>query len=346
MEYVIKWMENHGLPVYVKSVGIMSLLLNQIILNIHVLIIGGIVQIKNVSIIRMENIQEIWKNLIRLSMYKIYPKNIRLPQYTKIIYIKKESNNVKTIFFKLNCIEKIIPGQYFLIYVFNYLKQEEKEWIPISISYVNKINNVFGISIKNIGVTTNALCIHNKDDEIGIMGPFGNGFDVNDIVKYNKIAIIAGGIGIAPIRGLLTTIKDNFINIDLFYGVKDRNQLCFIDYLKNNITNLFLFIDNENKNLIELFEKKIIKCNYDYVISVGPELMMKKILDLCNKYNIKLQVSLERYIKCSRGICGQCVINNKRICIDGPIFNKSILNKLSDFGKYYMNICGEHKLIK
>ena len=279
-----------------------------------------------------------------IKMFKTYPLNIRLPQYTKIIYIKKESCDVKTIFFKLKCIRNITPGQYFLIYVFNHLNEEEIEWVPISVSYINKNNNVFGMSIKNVGITTNALHMHNKNDEIGIMGPFGNGFDLNDIVKYNKIALVAGGIGIAPIRGLFAKIKNNFINIDIFYGSKNRDQLCFINYLRNNSTNLYTFIDSEHKNnIIKSFENKIIQYNYNYIMSVGPELMMKKVLDLCNKYNIELQVSLERYIKCSRGICGQCAIGDKCVCTNGPVFNKLELNKLTDFGKYYTSICGERK---
>jgi len=78
----------------------------------------------------------------------------------------------------------------------------------------------------------------------------------------------------------------------------------------------------------------------------GPELMMKKILDISNKYNIPLQASIERYIKCGRGLCGQYAIDNKLSCKDGPVFSSLILNKLSDFGNFAMDEAGEHRSVK
>ena len=62
--------------------------------------------------------------------------------------------------------------------------------------------------------------------------------------------------------------------------------------------------------------------------------MMKKILDICNKYKIEYEASLERFMGCGFGVCGKCMINDKIICIDGPIFNSKQLSKMSEFGSY------------
>ena len=74
-------------------------------------------------------------------------------------------------------------------------------------------------------------------------------------------------------------------------------------------------------------ERLIYRCYF-------PTIMMKKTLDLCNKYKIECESSLERVMKCSLGICGSCMINGKLVCRDGPIFNSKQLNKLSEFGNF------------
>ena len=59
------------------------------------------------------------------------------------------------------------------------------------------------------------------------------------------------------------------------------------------------------------------------VYTCGPEIMMKKILDICNKYKIKCEESLERIMKCGFGVCGACMCNDKLVCKDGPVFTRA-----------------------
>ena len=61
---------------------------------------------------------------------------------------------------------------------------------------------------------------------------------------------------------------------------------------------------------------------------------MKKIFDICKKYKVECEVSLERYMKCGFGICGACMVNDKVVCMDGPIFNSSQLSKMPEFGEF------------
>jgi len=277
-------------------------------------------------------------------MVKQFNKNFRLPQYIAIKSIKKESSNIITLFFEYKEIINIIkPGQFFLIYVFNYLAEDKTEWIPISISHIDIINNIIGISVKKRGETTTALYNHIINDKIGLLGPFGNGINVKNLFNYNNILFICGGIGIAPILPLFNILQNNTI----LYCMKTVKDLCFINQINKTTNYLYTFIDTEIKkekdSMLNIAEEKISSKNYNLVITIGPELMMKKILDLCNKYSIDILASVERYMKCGRGICGQCVINDKCVCTDGPVFNKLELNKLTDLGKYYTSTCGERK---
>ena len=68
------------------------------------------------------------------------------------------------------------------------------------------------------------------------------------------------------------------------------------------------------------------------VYTCGPEIMMKKVFDICQKYKVELEASLERYMACGFGICGKCMVNDQIVCIDGPIFNSKQLGRMPEFG--------------
>ncbi|MCX6671860.1 MAG: dihydroorotate dehydrogenase electron transfer subunit, partial [Euryarchaeota archaeon] len=75
------------------------------------------------------------------------------------------------------------------------------------------------------------------------------------------------------------------------------------------------------------------------VYSCGPERMMSSLLSFCK--TLPFQASLERYMKCAIGICGQCCVGNGlRVCLDGPIFDGVTLKKVEDFGVYRRDAAG------
>jgi dihydroorotate dehydrogenase electron transfer subunit len=69
------------------------------------------------------------------------------------------------------------------------------------------------------------------------------------------------------------------------------------------------------------------------IIACGPEVMLFFLLKYCNEADIQCQMSLERYMKCGCGVCGACMINEHRVCKDGPVFTREQINGMSDFGK-------------
>mgnify|MGYP001573243476 FL=1 len=70
------------------------------------------------------------------------------------------------------------------------------------------------------------------------------------------------------------------------------------------------------------------------VYTCGREIMMKRVFEICKKHKRECEASLERMMKCGFGICGACMINDRIVCMDGPIFNSKQLSKLSEFGKF------------
>jgi len=84
----------------------------------------------------------------------------------------------------------------------------------------------------------------------------------------------------------------------------------------------------------------IVTGEFTNVLTCGPEIMMKKIFDISE--NVKFQASLERYMKCGIGLCGQCCVGEGlRVCKEGPIFNYNDLKKIKDFGIYKRDASGK-----
>ena len=74
----------------------------------------------------------------------------------------------------------------------------------------------------------------------------------------------------------------------------------------------------------------------------GPEMMEKAVLDLANKYDVECEISIERYMKCGFGICGQCTVDpiGIRMCVEGPVVNRETANQITEFGKYHRDKSG------
>ena len=76
---------------------------------------------------------------------------------------------------------------------------------------------------------------------------------------------------------------------------------------------------------------------------MGPEIMEMKVAEICYKNNIPFEVSLERYMKCGFGICGQCCVDpvGWRMCVEGPVIDGEKLKKITEFGKYHRTASGK-----
>jgi dihydroorotate dehydrogenase electron transfer subunit len=126
-------------------------------------------------------------------------------------------------------------------------------------------------------------------------------------------------------------------------GVKTKNELFFEDRLRRCGATVLVSTDDGSKGYkgfaSDLAKEILTKESVDAVYTCGPELMMKTLLSACR--TIPFQASLERYMKCSMGICGQCCVGKGlRVCVDGPIFDGKTLQKIEDFGVYRRDAAG------
>jgi dihydroorotate dehydrogenase electron transfer subunit len=251
------------------------------------------------------------------------------PKIKKIIDIKNENKYVKTIYFENK--QEINPGQFFMIWI------PSVDEIPMSVSYIDK--NVNAITFRKIGDATKALFNYKIGDYIGIRGPYGNGFKINN----KKILFIGGGTGLATLAPAIENAYNNDIECTALLGFKNKDEIFFESRI-NKLVNCIYFSTNDGSkgfhgNASDFAKKIFLKEKIDSVLTCGPELMMKKLYDLFKGQ--KFQASLERYMKCAVGICGQCCIGDGlRVCLEGPVFDSKNLERIKDFGKFKRNPAG------
>ena len=258
--------------------------------------------------------------------------------YLTISKIQKENEFVKTFYF--NHALKSKPGQFVMLWIPGI---DQK---PFSIAYDD--GKTFGLTIFKRGPLTEKLFEMNIGDRVGISGPYGTSFSVLSNTHY---IMVAGGYGAAPLGFLADQIsKDKKNKIDFIAGARSAKNLLFEERL-SKILNLTLYIatDDGSKGykgfVTDLLEKKIREIRDTksvVVVTCGPEPMQKKILDICNEYNVECEVSIERYMKCGIGICGQCVVDDLGICMckEGPVVKRELANKILEFGKYHRDKTG------
>jgi len=252
------------------------------------------------------------------------------PKILHIIETKKETSDIKTIMFEYS--EDTTPGQFFMIWI------PRVDEIPMSVSYISK--KVKGITFKRVGEATDALFELKEGDKIGIRGPYGNGFKIDG----KTILFVAGGTGIAMITPTVEKAIDKNISTKVIIGAKNKDELFFETRLKKYGAEVYVSTDDGSKGYkgvtTDLAKQIITNNKFDLILTCGPELMMKKLFDISQ--NIPFQASLERYMKCGFGICGQCCVGKGlRVCTEGPVFDKKMLKDIEDFGFYKRDATGQ-----
>ncbi len=78
------------------------------------------------------------------------------------------------------------------------------------------------------------------------------------------------------------------------------------------------------------------------VYACGPEIMLKRVFEICEGHNVQCQLSLERMMRCGFGVCGLCALepSGLLVCRDGPVFTNSDLRNCTDFGKKHRDFSG------
>jgi dihydroorotate dehydrogenase electron transfer subunit len=279
---------------------------------------------------------------IGLRVFELIEQQINRPQMVKISKIEIETPHIKTFHFQLAQLKDIaLPGQFLMIWL------PKIDEIPISISDVEPD---LAISVKNLGDATNALHSMAIGDRIGVRGPYGNGFSI----KGESPLIVGGGIGMAPFPFLIRELQKKSSKITVISGARTKDEVLYEKKLqKLSKQGLKIIITTDDGSLGEKGYASAIATQYlqtahfDHVYACGPELMIQELFETTEKLKIPMQASLERYMKCGIGLCGQCCLDplGYRTCLEGPVFHSEILRNISDFGKYRRDPTGRKVVI-
>ncbi len=236
------------------------------------------------------------------------------------------------------------PGQFVMVWV------PGIDEVPMSIASDN--GKQLKITFFAVGDMTRILAAMKKGDLVGLRGPFGTHYRWK---PKQHLALVAGGYGAAPMYfAALEAIKDG-CTLEVFVGARSSEHLLYLKEFKSlPKTTLHVATDNGSKGFqgfnvqnfdAVLKDKKHSKTKpfVHQIFACGPERMLVSVSALSAKWKIPSQLSLERYMKCGYGLCGNCVVDplGIRLCIDGPVVSNDVCKKITEFGVYHRDAIGK-----
>lgn len=231
------------------------------------------------------------------------------------------------------------PGQFVQVSMFGIGEA------PVSVCSSPTKRNSFELCVRAAGRFTGYLHKNLKPkSEIGIRGPFGKGFPVKVMVG-NDLLIVAGGLGIAPLRSLINYVMDNrreFGRTNILLGCRTPKDVLFSDEVKYWQTrmdvNFSCTVDRASPDwmgnvglITSLIPGVHLAPEKTFAVVVGPPVMYKFVISELLKKGISQRhiiLSLERHMKCGMGKCGHCQIDSPKnfyCCKDGPVFSYDII---------------------
>lgn len=260
-----------------------------------------------------------------MSVYRIAANQHRT---TCILDVKTENPTVKTFTFKDKYCAIAEPGQFLMLWI------PGVDEIPLSILHARKNDEVM-VAVKKVGEATEALHSKKVGEVVGIRGPFGNSFTIEN----GKVLMVGGGTGIAPLLFLAKKLASKRARLVFVIGAKTKEELMFIDELEELCSkgNMVTTTEDGSYGMKCLattpLDSLLAKEKFDVIYTCGPEQMMRKVFDLAEKHRIALEASLERLMRCAIGLCGTCVVGKYRVCRDGPVFTSNQLIEVKrEFG--------------
>lgn len=219
---------------------------------------------------------------------------------------------------------------------------------PISLCS-DRDDDVLELCIRKAGRVTDAIFKMTAGEWLGVRGPYGHGFPL-DVYEGKDICLVAGGLGIAPVRSLLQNIlrrREKFGRVVLVYGMRHSLDLLFRHEIKVLLTrnDIDVFIGAEEivgpelppipaqlGRVTDMIRLSDIGESFEAAIC-GPPVMYPYVIKELKAKRLKeerIWLSLERHMKCGIGKCGHCFIGGQFTCKQGPVFCLSDLRFVAE----------------
>lgn len=252
------------------------------------------------------------------------------PLNVSIEKVVEESPSTRTFVFD-HRFESLKPGQFVMVWV------RGIDEIPMGLSSSNSI------TVQRVGQATSKLFELEAGASFGLRGPFGHGFTLPS--SEEKVLIIAGGVGVAPLAPYAEACKARGAKVRTILGARSAQELVFkARFSKAGSLEITTDDGSEGvKGFVTTLLEKLEVSEFEKIAVCGPEPMMAAVFNtLKQKGEVsRAEFSLHRYFKCAIGVCGACCLDpyGLRVCKDGPVFTGAQLLD-SEFGKYTRDASG------
>lgn len=256
-----------------------------------------------------------------------------LPKARRILRLRNETDDTFTL--ELEPVDgegrfQFAPGQFNMLYVFGVGE------VPISISGDPVGRKPLQHTTRVVGIVTKAMRRLKRGDIIGIRGPFGSHWPVED-AGGRDLLIVAGGIGLAPLRPALYQLmarREKYRRIVLLYGTRSPEDILYRRELERwrgkFDLEVHVTVDRASSGwrgnvgvVTALIGRAPFEPSNTIALVCGPEVMMRFAVMELQKRGVapeRTYVSMERNMKCAIGFCGHCQYGPTFVCKDGPVF--------------------------
>lgn len=272
-------------------------------------------------------------------------ENPYLPQKAKIIEVTQETDtdlDIKTYKLKLDEGSHIdfMPGQ------FVELSIPGVGEAPFGFASSPLEKDYLELSIKRVGMVTEALHSLQEGTNVWLRGPFGNTFPLDEM-EGSKILVVAGGLGLAPLRPMILYMlheknRDRYQEIQMLLAARSSGDFIyrrdFVEWKNCKGVSIIQTIDRPEEGWTKrvgfpnnIVNEMDINVDNTYAVLCGPPIMIKLVSDALLKLGLpkdKIYTTLEMRMTCGVGKCGKCNIGHRYVCIDGPVFSMAQLSQM------------------
>ena len=254
-----------------------------------------------------------------------------LPRPFRVVARVEETHDTVTLEFEPTDGDGIrfSPGQFTMLYLFGIGE------VPISIAGGDEDERTLVHTVRSVGAVTEAIWSLGIGDWVGIRGPYGVGWPVDE-AEGRDLIVGAGGIGLAPLRSVVQHVaehRDRFGAVSLIYGTRSPGDMLYGDELHDWRTrfqvDVGVTVDRSDEGWqgnVGVVTSLLPRVNFDPANTVamvcGPEVMMKVVARELVSRGVEpadVHISLERNMKCAIGFCGHCQFGPDFVCRDGPV---------------------------
>ena len=232
------------------------------------------------------------------------------------------------------------PGQFSMLYVFGVGE------LPISISGDPGEPERLIYTVRSVGQATQALVSRRAGEAVGVRGPFGTGWPL-DQARGQDVVVVAGGIGLAPLRGVIYHVLRNradYGRLVILYGARSPRDMLYrkelASWTRQKDTQVLSTVDYGGVSwrgrvgvVTTLFRYVRMQPDRAVAMVCGPEIMMRFVARELAARGVAAEnvyLSIERNMKCAVGFCGHCQYGPVFICKDGPVFPYPRIRSLLD----------------